>query len=190
MAKTHQPRSLDVEALLERFLLLSEREQLAFYKTARAYRSVELDDARENVALRRGETLEVIGRVAAHLGLRSDQAPSVEQFDQAPEEVRGDWRSGQVVRAWGRWRAATRAYLDQLHVSTAKREEIGGSFKAAPRRTPLESLRLFVESHPRDYKERTYIDWTRPAKDRPGRSATFTSKNALSRSSSRPLRLG
>ena len=97
----------------------------------------------------RAEALEAMGKVAEHLGLEAEMAPTTTQFDEAARELGLDWTVSKVTRTWEKWRLATDAYKGKLApavpASRAKCRQLG---RRLTEEECLDRVRAWLETKP------------------------------------------
>lgn len=158
--------SRSVEALLQRFALLSADNQFLVYELIGEQLAADKPlDAKAEKAVRRGRSLAAIARVAAELQLPPGVAPTTAQFDAASSEERSGLTSGQVIRAWGRWRFAQEAFLrepaqrfDSKPIRLNAQSRLGGT-KRSLYEDPLTALRLWLATCPNPESLLAYDAW-------------------------------
>lgn len=154
----------EVAALLQRFTILSEEEQLLAYNAVREYLVAGGMSAPADTQLdERGEALRVMRAVMEHLGLDDPRKLEVKQFDAAPEEVREDWRSGRVIRAWARWKFAREALAGAKPRPTARQRALKSRSGAAALRTDdyFAGMREWLAAKPPKLGSREYDAWAK-----------------------------
>src|SRR5581483_118193 len=142
-------RSREREIVLQRFLELDPREQLATYREIRDCLADRLTLVKRDVRVEeRAQALEIFQRVADELGLAEGSAPSPDQFDAACRQLGVSWRF------------AKDAFLGNDHDSV-KRRQLRTASGGRRRRyeAPRRSIELWLRSKPTDRTFRSYTAW-------------------------------
>ncbi len=162
--KRHKPeRSSELEEAIRRFVQLAPEDQFELYEQARDHLG-ELPDGHDAraVAIRyRYEALEAIGKVARHLGLPDKQAPTVQQFEATSKELGLEFSKSKVIRAWGRWRFASQAfvggYLAYSAAQATRKREVEWYDKGYEE--PIEAVRRWLATKPPKETVKAYAAW-------------------------------
>jgi hypothetical protein len=150
---------------------LPTRDQLRVFEALREQLSaefgVELGCDREIHA--RQEALDALAAAAAHLGLQDGTAPSIPQYRRARKEQPGIGLSHQqIIRAWGRWDAATQAYGGGWTVPSpaqraARRARLG---RRRTHEELLTGVREWLATEPAATARADYEAWARERNER------------------------
>lgn len=118
---TSQPTRAEINALVARVQALPDLVKFELFDVLRDDLAAVFEREEPEVRLvrERKEALVMIGRVAEHLGLPADQAPTGEQFAQVADAVGQGWSKQRVIRLWERWSLAISAYKGERHADTA-----------------------------------------------------------------------
>jgi predicted DNA-binding transcriptional regulator AlpA len=151
-------------ALLERFIALTGEEQLLAYAALTEY--LQAGETRLVVdpeLQERADALRLMRAAAEHLGLPDAGQLLVRQFDAAPEEVREDWKSGRVIRAWGTWRLARQALTGGRATQTARQRALRSAYGVTKLRADdyLAGVRAWLATDPPKVTSDAYYDWAR-----------------------------
>ena len=101
----------------------------------------------------RKEALVVMNRVAEHLDLPADKAPTAKQFNEVVDQLVEGWDSGRVIRLWERWRLAKDSYLGTRRInspaSRKRRGRLAGHIKRGKREERyFDSVKRWLDSEP------------------------------------------
>lgn len=154
----------EVAAILQRLTILSESDQLLAYETIRDYLAAGGRSALADAQLdERGEALRIMRAVMAHYGLTDPRKLRVKQFDAAPDELREEWRSGRVVRAWGTWKFARDALVGAKPRPTAAQRAVRSAYAGRKLQTDdyLAGVRAWLETAPPQKTMDAYTGWAR-----------------------------
>lgn len=153
-----------VAALLKRFALLPEGDQLLLYQEIRDYLVAGRTDlVRDRQLDERAEALRIMRAVLEHYKLADPTKLEVKQFNAAPDELREGWHSSRIVRAFATWRFAREALAGGKPRSTARQR----SYLSAARTTRLSredhiaSVIAWLDTNPPKVTIRDYDDWAR-----------------------------
>lgn len=104
-----------------------------------------------------------IETVYERLDLPFDEPITAQEFSAANERLGSDWRWARVHRAWGSWRRAISVFLGGPAHSRAGdlALRIVRDRTNTDRRPARESLRLWLETNPKDRGMHAYNDWAR-----------------------------
>jgi hypothetical protein len=158
----HESRR-DIEIELDRILTLPVRDQLALYQQVGDRLSTlgeELVPPDERYA-RMAASLDQMQHALDHHRIDEGRAPRINEFDTAAAATGSPWRSGQVVRLWGSWSAAQRAFA-QRGAGESSRQIAGRKGRTTRTRrheTPLTSLRLWHGTNPAVESRAAYDLW-------------------------------
>lgn len=138
---------------MRRIYGLTTREQLMVYSTLREYLGSEVGEETvlDKQVKDREEALAVMRQVAAYYHLPAGQAPKVTQHREAPQSVTGEWTASKVIRAWGRYRFAQKAYEGkEIPEAPAKRAiRRLSSGKAHEPETYINAVRHWLATNPK-----------------------------------------
>ncbi|MCP9486558.1 MAG: hypothetical protein MSC30_11900 [Gaiellaceae bacterium MAG52_C11] len=153
-----------VAALLKRFALLPEGDQLLAYQEMRDYLIAgRTDVVRDSQLDERAEALRIMRAVIEHYHLADPTKLEVKQFDAAPDELREGWKSGRIIRAFATWRFAREALAGRRARNTARQR----SYLSAAQTTRLSredhiaSVIAWLDTNPPKLAYRDYDDWAR-----------------------------
>lgn len=161
-----------LQVALQRFYDLAPADQLRAYEAIRDYLGEEIvETTAERRIAERTAALEAMRRAAQHLGLPDDKAPSPAQFDEASRQAAPGWNRSRVVRAWGRWRWAKRAFLGERMPEPARRKAHRRAI--GPRRAyegHVAAIRRWLATSPPSETTQAYKEWAVEYNDalRPG----------------------
>lgn len=151
---------------MRRFLALQPADQLRAYEQMREYLSAATRETRADRELRdRIEALDAIRKVADHLGLPEQKAPTVEQFNEHAPSVAPGWNVSKVGRAWGSWRFACDVHRGERPRLSARQRSLRGKV-AGRRRTReehLTSVRRWLATDPPGERVSDYEAWRQEA---------------------------
>jgi predicted DNA-binding transcriptional regulator AlpA len=152
-ARTHTER----DAVMQRIFALSLREQLEVHRLLNECLAGQIgeDTQRTQEARSRDEALQAMERVAKHLGLPAGVAPKVTQYREVERgkgghEVTKGFSSARVIRSWGRYRFAERAYrhesVPMMAADRSLRRQSSGL--AHPYEDPIVGIRQWLATEP------------------------------------------
>lgn len=152
-----------VAALLRRLGQLNERDQLLAYEAIRDYlaaggKMIAYDEELDA----RISAVNALQAVADYHGVNVGEL-QVKQFDAAPEELRGGWRGGQIIKAFDTWRFARETAAGRHPRPTARQRALMSASGAMRlwRDDYLEGVRAWLETDPPKLGARQYNDWSR-----------------------------
>jgi hypothetical protein len=101
----------------------------------------------------RREALLVIKRVAEHLDLPADKAPTTKQFNEVADQLVEGWDSARVTRLWERWRMAKDSYLGTRRIDSPASRKRRGRLRGHVKRGNQEehyfdSVKRWLDSEP------------------------------------------
>jgi len=155
-----EQRSPALRDVLRRFFELSTTEQLVAHQEIRQHLAAGtwVDSEEERVIDRKAEALEALKQAASELRRRGQldlgKAPTAKQFDEAAITSGSEWRSGQVIRAFGSWRNAKRALLggsvrESPAQARARARRVG---RTRSHEEPIEAVRLWLATEPEAFR--------------------------------------
>jgi hypothetical protein len=156
-------------ALFERFTALSDREQLMTYTAIRDYLGAANHQSETATELdERAKAVELVLTVAASYGLEDPRQLSVKDFDAASQRIRGGWKSGRVISAWGKWRFAREAAAGERSRLTARQVAIRRAVGARHLRSDdyIAALRIWFRTDPPKLGLIEYDQWRREEAER------------------------
>jgi DNA-binding XRE family transcriptional regulator len=169
MGEAKDPAAGLVAELKREITFLTERQRLELGQWLNEdFAAVDLGEIKtERLHQRMGDAVEVLGRVAGHLGLEDDAARlamTMRAFDQAPDAVRGDWNARKVSRALrGSWELAKGIAFQarQLPVGNARRWERQQELRFRQRgaRFAVSSIHDWLATAPPNKSVRAYLCW-------------------------------
>jgi hypothetical protein len=112
---------------------------------------------------------EALDRVADHLKLedkREQLRLTIEQFDEAPESVRGDWRARQVAKVLrGSWALAKGIAFDDQQLPVAaelhRKQRQGVSRKRRESTPALSAVAAWLDTNPKKREAKAYDAWVK-----------------------------
>jgi hypothetical protein len=140
--------------LLALFLELTRAEQLAAFKERRELVAGEISSDSDAVAEARARTLEMMGIVAAELGLPAGKAPTVREFNATARKLGLDWTANRATQAFGRWLFAQDAYLGERAAVTPKQRALQSAAHKRGRLSELDHLATSLASSRRTRRAR------------------------------------
>lgn len=139
-------RRSELEALEKRFLKLPEVDQLDFAAWVADYLALERSLFSDEAAKRR-ETLDCIGRAAAHLGL--GRPPKVEEYQQAARTLGLAWSWQKIHRLWGSFAVAAGVAFGACVPASAQQRSFISRYNARTRREEyFTAIRLWLATAP------------------------------------------
>jgi predicted DNA-binding transcriptional regulator AlpA len=163
-SQVSKDQSREFEIVMQRFHALPPREQLGAYRAVRDYLSERIRETkRDRIVAERAAAVEVLAKVADHLNLPRDQAPSPAQFDDATKSLRLPWDRSRVQRAWGRWRFAVDALLkDRLPESATQRTQRRHLTQSKRKKEGhIRGVQLWLDTKPSATTPSAYRAWAR-----------------------------
>lgn len=160
----------ELTAAMRGFFELSPRDQVRAATQMRDFlgAAAPVETAADREIRDRNEALEVMAKVATHLGLAEGRAPTANQFDGACRALGIDWNRTRVIRAWGLWRNAGAAFRGESIAVTAR--QLGYQRRSRGRRSPYEdsitAVRRWLNTSPPATGVRDYDDWAREENNR------------------------
>jgi hypothetical protein len=157
--------SRDRDDVIRRALDLSRPEMLTVYEVLRDYLGAEVAgrSSVEEELTEREACRAAMRRAAEHLSRPEATAPTIRQYRAACAELDLDRTAHQIIKAWGTWGEAVRAYQGYWHHRTpAQRRQRSVALREAPLRLSwAEGLRRWLETAPSDVGTAAYDEWTR-----------------------------
>lgn len=151
-----------VAALLRRLTELSEQDQLLAYEAIRDYLAGANPSIGGDAQLDgRLEALRVMRAVVEHYRLEDPRKLGVKQFDEAPEEIREGWRSGQIIRVFAKWGFARDALAGARPRETTRQRALRSRTGASRLQTDdyLASVRDWLATKPPKTRPQDYDGW-------------------------------
>ena len=150
----------ECEDVMRRIYRLPVREQLMVFRMLREYLGGQAGDETvfEKEIRERQGALDAMRRVAEHLHLAEDIAPSSIEYKQAPKAVTQGWSLTKVGRAWGRYRLAQQAYRGEHVPSSVSQRSLRRSLSGRKQKcdTHLNGLRAWLATGPHTKATRDY----------------------------------
>jgi predicted DNA-binding transcriptional regulator AlpA len=151
--------------VMRRMYMLSPRDQLEVHRVLSTHLGGKMDGETEfeRQTLDRKGALDAMRRVAKRLGLATGVAPTVTQYRETWNDVAGEWSSARVIRAWGRYRLAERAFRgEQIPMTAAqrslRRHSSGKDHRFEP---PLVGVRQWLATNPPSEGGPDYDDYVK-----------------------------
>jgi predicted DNA-binding transcriptional regulator AlpA len=151
---------------MRRFLALQLADQLRAYEQMREYLSAAARETKADRELRdRIEALDAIRKVADHLGLPEQKAPTADQFNEHAPAVAPGWNVSKVGRAWGSWRFACDVHRGERPRLSARQRGLQAkvSGRTRTREEHLTSVRRWLATNPPRERVVDYEAWRREA---------------------------
>jgi hypothetical protein len=149
-------------ALLQNFAGLTDEEQLLAYEAITEYLGAgETRLVVDPEIEERAEALRVMRAVVEHLGRDDASKLLVREFNEAPEKVREEWKSGRVIRAWGTWVLARQALSGARKTETARQRSLRSVYGSTKLSTDdyLAGVRAWLATDPPKVTQLAYMDW-------------------------------
>ena len=176
----------ELEAVMTRFFALAPPNQLRAFAAMRDYLGSEIVETKVDRLLReREQSLRVLAAVAQELHLPEGAAPTPKQFDATARQIAPGWNVTRVGRAWGRWRFACEFFTGQREAESSKkfgiRRVMSGRLRS--HEEYLSSVRLWLETNPRQRWQADYDGWRQEYNDqRPAGALPIASVKTICRS--------
>jgi hypothetical protein len=169
MAKTESRKR---ELVLQGFYDLSLSDQLVAHRAIRDHLGEHVVESRHDQVIdERAGALEALRAAAVHLRLEEGAAPTPAEFETAARELGLGWTKSRVQRAWGKWRFAKQALINDGTRESWRQRDSRLNYEGR-RRTHEEhvaGLRLWLASNPNQTKVHSYEQWAREYNETRGR---------------------